>query len=138
MTKAEKPLAVTVLSLLFGIMCILDAVRFFFPPLFSRTSLSTLRLSPVGIVLLIFVIIDFVIAYELWAAKRWAWMTAIGYAALRMIIAVVSLFLRPGSGQIVSLVLCLLVLYYLIHPQVQTFYGRSNPNSGALSARRSE
>lgn len=118
LTEAERPLGVTVLSLLFSIMCILDAVRFVFPQLFSRTSLPALRLNVIGIVLLIFVVIDFVLAYGLWTAGRWAWVAAIGFAALRIIIAVVSLFLRPGGGQIISLVLCLLVLYYLIQPRV--------------------
>lgn len=129
LTKAERPFGVTVLCLLFSVMGILDGVRFFFPQPFSRMLVSAMRLDVIGIVLLIFVVIDFALAYGLWKAERWAWVGAIGFAAFRIIIAVVSLFLRPGGGPLISLVLCLLVLYYLMQPRVQTFFRRPSPNT---------
>ena len=77
-----------------------------------------------GLALVLLALIDFVLAYGLWKGKRWAWIAALGFAIIGIVLAVLSLSTAPRIGEFVSLVLNLLILYFLIQPRVQAYFGR--------------
>ena len=82
--------------------------------------------SIAGTVLLVLAIVDFILAYGLWNGKSWAWVTALIFAFLGIVFSGFMLFIRPALGQMASLVVDLLILYYLLQPKVQRHFGRGN------------
>jgi uncharacterized membrane protein (DUF2068 family) len=80
-----------------------------------------LRSSFVVILLLLLGAIEFVLAYGLWNRMSWAWGASLVLAVLGIIFFVFSLFLRPGFGEIASLIIDLLVLYCLMQPRVHAY-----------------
>ena len=63
-----------------------------------------------------------VLAYSLWKGLEWAWKSSLALAVAGIGFFVFSLFLVPGFGEIVLLIIDLLVLYYLIQPLVQVYF----------------
>jgi lysylphosphatidylglycerol synthetase-like protein (DUF2156 family) len=120
----------------FGGLALL-AVRFVLSEMFSRVQwLTSTAPLIIGITLVAFAVIDFILAYSLWVGQRWAWIVSLVFAVLGIVITVPSLFVRPGLGEVVALILYLLVVYCLMQPHVQTFFGggsvpstRSTPQS---------
>jgi uncharacterized membrane protein (DUF2068 family) len=75
-------------------------------------------------VLLVLGGIEFVLAFGVWSGKGWAWVSSLAFAILSVVFFVFSLFLRPGLGELFSLIIDLLVLYYLMHPRVEAYFGK--------------
>lgn len=84
--------------------------------------LVPVRSFVVVLVLLVLGAFEFVLAYGLWSHMTWAWGVSLAVAVLEIVFYVFSLFLRPGFGEIASLIIDLLVLYYLMHPGVQKYF----------------
>ena len=70
--------------------------------------------------------IDFVLAYGVWRGMRLAWYSSLGFSSLGIIAAVFALFLRPRTGELVSLVVDLVIAYLLIQPGVQRYFAISS------------
>lgn len=129
----RRPFGVTlllILHILLGVLLVfggltLLAVRFFLSELFPHVPwfASSAPLG-IGITLVAFALIDFILAYGLWVGRRWAWIVALTFAVLGIIITVPSFFVRPGFGEIIALIIYLLVIYQLMQPRVQIFFGR--------------
>ena len=115
----------------------LPAVRFFLSETFphARWFTSSVPLA-IGITLVAFALIDFTLAYGLWVGRRWAWIVALTFAVLGIIITVPSFFVRPGFGGIIALITYLLVIYQLMQPRVQIFFGSGLASSTPQSVGR--
>ncbi len=120
---------VAVLHILLGILLLLGGfaltvIGFGLPEMFPHVRWFAVRSVVVGIALVVFALIDFVLAYGLWNGKGWAWFAALVFALLGIVFSVFSLFLRPGMGELIWLIIDLLIVYYLMQPRVQAYFGR--------------
>jgi uncharacterized membrane protein (DUF2068 family) len=111
--------------LLVGVFAIVAG--FGLPELFPRFRFFPIRLFAIAIVLFVVAAIDFLLAFGLWNGFSWAWGATLVFAILGIAFAVFSLFLRPGIGEILSLIINLLVVYYLMQPRVHTYFTRNSP-----------
>jgi uncharacterized membrane protein (DUF2068 family) len=117
------------LQILLGILFFLGAfaltvVGFGLPEVFPHVRLFPVRLFVVAIVLFVLAAIELVMAFGVWSGFGWAWGSSLAFAVLGVVFFVFSLFLRPGLGEIVALIIDLLVLYYLMQPRVQAYFGK--------------
>jgi uncharacterized membrane protein (DUF2068 family) len=117
------------LQILLGILFFLGAfaltvVGFGLPEVFPHVRLFPVRLFVVAIVLFVLAAIELVMAFGVWSGFGWAWGSSLAFAVLGVVFFVFSLFLKPGLGEIVALIIDLLVLYYLMQPRVQAYFGK--------------
>lgn len=132
MTDTERSFGVALLSILHIILgvlvfsggTILLATEFTLPELLQHVRPFGVRSSTLGMALVIFALIDFILAYGLWTRRKWAWSVSLAFAVLGIILTVLSLFARPGFGEILALILYLVAIYYLMQPSVQIQFGR--------------
>jgi uncharacterized membrane protein (DUF2068 family) len=87
------------------------------------------RLFVVAVVLLVLALVEFVLAYGLWSGMSWAWVASLAFALLGIVFAIFSLFLRPGIGEIISLLVNLLIVYYLMQPSIHSYFGKGSSGS---------
>jgi hypothetical protein len=73
---------------------------------------------------IVFALICFILAYGLWSKRRWAWASSLVFSILGIAILVFTLFVRPRTGEFVSLVMDLVILYLLMQPGVQRYSGK--------------
>lgn len=111
-------------------------VGFVLPEMFPHVRFFMPRSTISGLALIGLALVDFVLAFGLWKGKGWAWVASLLFAVLGIGFSVFSLFLRPRVGEFVSLILNLVILYYLMQPRVQSYFGRgtipaSKPTSRA-------
>ena len=79
------------------------------------------------VVLVVFAVMDFILAYGVWIGKGWAWYCSLIFSALGIILAAFTLFVRPRVGQLVSLMIDLAMVYLLMQPQVQQYFAKGLP-----------
>lgn len=75
--------------------------------------------SMMGIIFIIIGLIAFLIAYGLSAGRGWAWTLCLIFSIIGTIIGILSLPLG-----IISLIINILILYYLTKQQVKAFFGK--------------
>ena len=133
MSTRVRPAGVTLLAVLEALLGIvlflgfiaLTVVSFGLPELFPHMRLIIpVRLFVVAVILLVLALVEFLLAFGLWTGMSWAWVASLGFALLGIIFAIFSLFLRPGIGEIISLVVNLLIVYYLIQPRIHSYFGK--------------
>ncbi len=117
------------LEIVLGLLTLLGAivqlfVGFVLPEIFPHVRFFVPRSIISGLGLIGLALIDFVLAFGLWKGKGWAWVASVIFAVLGIGFSVFSLFLRPRVGEFVSLILDLVILYYLMQPRVQSYFGR--------------
>jgi len=121
----QRPSGVTSLAILeitLGVLLFTGFMFAFFPTLTA----THFHFRPVaGTVLLVLATVDFILAYCLWNGKRWAWTTAMIFVIVGIIFSGFMLFIRPALGGMTSLIIEILILYYLMQPKVQRHFGRS-------------
>lgn len=114
------------LLLFFGFVA-LAVVSFGLPELFPHLKIMIpMPMFSIALVLLAFAIVEFVLAFGLWHGTGWAWIAALCVAILGIVFAILSLFLRPGIGEIISLIVNLLIVYYLMQPRTHAFFRKSS------------
>lgn len=126
----QRPFGVTLLATLeviLGVLVLLGGLTiviegFILSDMLPHVRWFPTRITGVGVALLVFAMIDFALAFGLWVGKRWAWIAGLVCAALGIILGILSLFLRPGVGELIALVLDLVIIYYLMQPKVQAYY----------------
>jgi len=111
-----------VLTLLSGITVIF--ARRVLPAAFPQIRPLSAISFTVGIVYVTFAVLDFVVAYGLWVGRKWAWVISIILSIFGIITSVFTLFLRPRAGEVLALVIDLVIMFYLIQPRVQAYFGR--------------
>ncbi len=82
-------------------------------------SLTTAVLMAIGVIVLLIAIVGLVMAWGLWAAKRWARTVTMVLAAISILSGIFSL---PGS--IISILIYAAIIYYLTRPHVKAYYNR--------------
>lgn len=80
-------------------------------------ALTTAFLTVVGIVLLILAILGFIMTWGLWSGKSWA-------RLITMILAVIGVFtgLFNLPGSLISILIDVVILYYLTRPHIKAYY----------------
>jgi len=138
MSTRERPTGVTLLGVLQGFLGILlllgfialTIVSFGLPELFPHMRLLfPVRLFLVAVILLVLALVEFMLAYGLWSGMSWAWVASLAFALLGIVFAIFSLFLRPGIGEIISLLVNLLIVYYLMQPRIHSYFGKGSSGS---------
>jgi hypothetical protein len=79
-----------------------------------------------GIVVLAQSVLLLAFAYGAWTLQPWAWM--LGVAAIAIGLVINALFILNGSeiaSQIISIVISVVILYYLFTPAVKAAFGRA-------------
>jgi uncharacterized membrane protein (DUF2068 family) len=117
------------LEILLGILFVsgvfvLTVLGFSLPEVVPHVRFFPVRLFTITIVLLVLTGVEFVLAYAIWNGKGWAWIVSLAFAVLGVIFFTFSLFLRPSFGEIAALIIDLLLLYYLMQPRVQSYFGK--------------
>jgi len=64
-------------------------------------------------------------AYGAWTLKPWAWMLGIVAFGISLVLAVLNMVNGDFSGQIISAVIAVAILYYLNTPAVKAAFGRA-------------
>ncbi|MEM3637250.1 MAG: hypothetical protein QXX17_07110 [Conexivisphaerales archaeon] len=67
------------------------------------------------------------LAYGFWTGKGWAWTVGVVLMILGIIIGIAGLLVSLGS--VVSILIYLLILYYLTRPHVKAFFGKGSSTS---------
>ena len=138
MSTRERPTGVTLLGVLQGFLGILlllgfialTIVSFGLPELFPHMRLLfPVRLFVVAVILLVLALVEFMLAYGLWSGMSWTWVASLAFALLGIVFAIFSLFLRPGIGEIISLLVNLLIVYYLMQPRIHSYFGKGSSGS---------
>jgi uncharacterized membrane protein (DUF2068 family) len=116
------------LSLLGGIA--LTVVSLHLPEIVPGRVLAV-RSTLTSVALVAVALISFGLAYGSWTGKAWAWIVSLAFALFGIVFSVLSLFMRPGLGELIGLVIYLLVVYYLMQPCVRSFFGKGAvPSAG--------
>ena len=132
MSNQQRPTAVTILVALdvaLGILILLTQAIAMITRgipfgIFMETRFAISRIVS-GLVSVIIAAIDFILAYGIWGAKKWAWYSSLAFSAFGIIFAVVALFLRPRAGQVLSLFVDLIIVYILMQPRVQNYFTKA-------------
>jgi len=135
LSSANRPLGVTLLAVLHVIQAVIFVLIGFVVVavggFISRRMLVVPHLLRgilwiIGAVLIIVGLLYLVLAYGLWSGKGWAWWISLILAGLGVILSILSL-LRGGVVAVITLLLDLLIIYYLLKPNVKAFFGESGP-----------
>ena len=132
MPPTARPFGVTlaaVLQILLGILELVGGVAvafvsFVLPEMFPHVRFFAPRSVFSGLGLVAFALIDFILAYGLWKGKGWAWFASIIFAVIGLVFSALSLFMRPRLGEGISLILNVVIIYYLMQPRVQSYFGK--------------
>jgi Predicted membrane protein (DUF2127) len=118
-----------VLQIILGILELLGAVALAFVSLVLLEMFPHVRFfaprspfSGLGLVVLAF--LQFVLAYGLWKGKGWAWIGSLIFAVIGLVFSALTLFMRPRLGEVIALVLNLVIMFYLMQPRVQSYFGK--------------
>ena len=137
MPQTTRPFSIkllTVLEIILGILELLGALAvavasFVLPEMFPRVRLLAPRSMFSGLVLFVFTFVEFILAFGLWKGKGWAWIGSLIFAVIGLVFSAFTLFMRPRLGEVIAVVLNLVIMYYLMQPGVQSYFGK-----GKLSA----
>ncbi len=137
MEKKSRPTGVTILAILevleglFGILAglgllaagaILGTGMFEIPAMLG--ALAGALVGALGLMMLVFGIVSFLLAYGLWNGRRWAWTWTLVFAVIGLIFGVLQMLGSPGSG-IVQVIISGIIIYYLYRPYVKTYFGKT-------------
>lgn len=126
----------TVLQILLGILELLGAVAaafvsFVLPEAFPHVRFFAPRSVFSGLGLVVFASAEFILAYGFWKGKGWAWIGSLILAVIGLVFSALTLFVRPRVGEVIALILSLVIMYYLITPRVQSYFGKGKRSVGA-------
>ena len=142
MHATTRPLGITllaVLQILLGALELLGAVAvafvsFVVPEMFPHVRFFAPRSAFAGLGLVALAFVEFILAYGLWKGKGWAWIGSLILAVVGLVFSALTLFMRPRVGEVIALVLNLLIMYYLITPRVQSYFGKGKHSIAAPSS----
>lgn len=138
MSSVHRPFGVTFLAVLHAIQAVVVFLigvvivaigGFVSRRLFGVPHLLSGILWVIGAVLIIIGLLYLVLAYGLWTGRGWAWLISLILAGLGVVGSLLSL-LRGGVVAIITLLLDVLIIYYLTRPNVKVFFGKSVPQPG--------
>lgn len=132
----QRPFGVTILAILeiigglleLGVGALMFTAAALFGSLIPEEEVSGLGgfltglFSVIGIIFVIIGLIALFIAYGLWTGQGWAWTLCLIFSIIGIIIGILSL----PTG-IISLIINILILYYITRPHVKAFFGKGPP-----------
>ncbi len=132
MSNLGRPVGVTIpaiLQTLLGILTLLGgiaiaSVGFVLPEIIPHVRWFAFRSFIFGLGLLVFALVDFILAYGLWKGKGWAWVGSLLFVLIGIVFSVFSLFVNPRIGELLSLIIDLVIVYYLMQPRVHAYFRR--------------
>ncbi len=77
-----------------------------------------------GAILLAIAIASFVVAYGLWKGLGWAWTVTVILSIISIVFNAISIATAGNFGGIVSIIISIIILYYLYRPHVKAFFGK--------------
>ena len=131
MTIPTRPSGVKLLAVLWILLAVLSliggvaltVVSLHIPEMFPGR-VFVVRSMLTGVGLIVVAAISFGLAYGSWKGKAWSWIASLAFALFGIAFSVFSLFVRPGLGELIGLIIYLLIVYYLMQPRVQSFFGK--------------
>jgi hypothetical protein len=118
----ERPLGVTILGILWiigGLLALLGGL--------GVAVVGTLVAGIIGLVLgFVFIIIglvDLVLGIGCFKAWPWVWTIGVIFSILSILAGLVSL-LTSGAGALISIIIAIVILYYLFQPHVKAYFGQ--------------
>ena len=118
----ERPLGVTILGILWiiiGLLALLGGLGV----AVVGTLLAGIFGLIIGFVLVIIGIIDLALGIGCFKAWPWVWTIGVILSILNIVIGLVSL-LTSGAGALISIIIAVVILYYLYQPQVKAYFGQ--------------
>jgi hypothetical protein len=110
--EKSRPLGITIITILVVIVAISILVNGFVSP------------SPTLPVHIIIGIAWLVLAWGLWTGRGWAWIITLILAVISAIFNVFEI-ITLNVGSVFSLIVNIIIIYYLYRPNVRAYFGRS-------------
>ena len=114
------------LSGLFGVLgglALIAVGMFAGMPMMELPEFLSMIASVLGFVLLVYGLISFALAYGLWKSQGWAWTWSLIFAVIGAIFAIVPM-LSGAFTEIFSVIIALIIIYYLTRPHVKSYFGK--------------
>ena len=130
---AARPMGITILAVLSaigGVLGILGGVALIGLGGLAATSTGTAAYFGLGavwgLIVLASAIASLVFAYGAWTLKPWAWPLGVALQIIGLALAALTVISGGDiSGQIISVVISLVILYYLFQPNIKAVFGRA-------------
>jgi hypothetical protein len=79
-----------------------------------------------GVLLLATAIASLAFAYGAWTLKPWAWPLGVALAIISLALSALTIISGGDiSGQVISVVIQAIILYYLFQPSIKSLFGRA-------------
>ncbi len=79
-----------------------------------------------GIIAIVIALGQLAFAYGAWTLQPWAWMLGIGLQAANIVFSIIAGIANNNlGGQIVSIIISGIIIYYLMTPPIQKAFGRA-------------
>jgi hypothetical protein len=130
---AARPMGITILAVLSaigGVLGLLGGIALVGLGGLAAASTGTAAYFGLGaiwgVLLLATAIASLVFAYGAWTLKPWAWPLGVALQIISLALALLTI-LSGGdiSGQIISIVISAIILYYLFQPNIKAVFGRA-------------
>ena len=132
MEQKKRPTGITILAILAligGIFGVIGGIAMLGLSAVAATGgagLSAAVVVVIGIVLLVSGALNLVFAFGAWSLKPWAWTLGIAVQVLGLVIAIVQGATNGNWGnQVVSIVIAIIILYYLNTRGVKEAFGKA-------------
>jgi hypothetical protein len=129
---AARPMGITILAVLAaigGVLSILAGIAIVGIGGFAAASTGTAAYfglgALAGVVVLVLGVLNLAFAYGAWTLKPWAWTLGVGLQVASLIWAGLAALSGDVSGQIISIVISAIILYYLFQPNIKAVFGRA-------------
>ncbi len=76
-----------------------------------------------GTTILILGLFAIVVGWGFWTGKQWAWIVGVILEIVSIVISAVGMFWSPSN--VVSVIIGVVILYYLFRPNVKAWFGRT-------------
>jgi hypothetical protein len=77
-----------------------------------------------GAVLIIVGLVDLALGVGCFMAWPWVWTVGVIFTVIGLLISIASLF-TSRAGAIISIIIAVVILYYLFQPHVKAYFGKS-------------
>jgi hypothetical protein len=129
---AARPMGLTILAVLaaiggvLGILAGVALVGLGGAAAASSGSAAFLGLGAVaGIIVLALGIANLAFAYGAWTLKPWAWPLGVALQILSLVWSGLAVLQGDIAGQVISIVIAAIILYYLFQPNIKALFGRA-------------
>jgi hypothetical protein len=130
---AARPMGITVLAVLSaigGVLGILGGVALIGLGGLAAASTGTAAYFGLGaiwgVILLATAIASLAFAYGAWTLKPWAWPLGVALAIISLALSALTVISGGDiTGQIISVVIQAIILYYLFQPSIKALFGRA-------------